>query len=76
MRDKMSELIEALKGILTVVAVGIPALLILLGFVAVMGGFTLEFITGDVGMRNFGIGLIILGVIIYLIEIVVYYSQR
>lgn len=72
----MSELIEALKGILTVVAVGIPALLILLGFVAVMGGFTLEFVTGDVGMRNFGIGLIILGVIIYLIEIAVYYYSQ
>jgi len=41
----MSELIEALKGILLVVAFGVPALLILLGFVAVMGGFTLQFKT-------------------------------
>jgi len=72
----MSNLIEALKGILLVVAVGVPALLILLGFVAVIGGYTLEFITGDVGMRNFGIGLIILGVIIYIIEVVLYYYNQ
>jgi len=73
----MSEFIEALKGILVVIAVGVPALLIFLGFVAVMGGFTLEFITGDVSMKNFGIGLIILGVFIYLIEIwLYYYSQQ
>jgi hypothetical protein len=71
-----SDTIESLKGILTVVAVGVPALLILLGFVAVMGGFTLEFVTGDVGMKNFGIGLIVLGVIIYLIEIVLYYYSQ
>jgi hypothetical protein len=45
----------------SVVKNGVPALLILLGFVAVMGGYTLEFITGDVGMRNFGIILIIIG---------------
>jgi len=73
----MSELIEALRGILIVIAFGIPALLILLGFVAVMGGFTLEFITGDVGMKNFGVVLIILGVFIYIIEIgLYYYSQQ
>ena len=72
----MSELIEALRGILTVIAVGVPALLILLGFVAVIGGFTLEFVTGNVGMRNFGIGLIILGVIAYLIEIALYYYSQ
>ncbi|MCK4434308.1 hypothetical protein KAU92_02365 [Candidatus Bathyarchaeota archaeon] len=72
----MSELIEALKGILTVVAVGIPAFLILLGFVAVMMGFTLESITGDVSTRNIGIGLIIGGVVICLIEIAVYYSRQ
>jgi len=61
---------------LLVVAVGVPALLILLGFVAVMGGFTLEFITGNVGMKNSGIGLIILGVIIYLVEIALYYYSQ
>jgi hypothetical protein len=72
----MSEFIEALKGILLVVAVGVPALLILLGFVAVMGGFTLEFITGDVGMRNFGIALIIIGIFIYIIELVLYYYSQ
>lgn len=69
----MSAIIEALRGILIVIAVGVPALLILLGFSAVMGGFTLELFTGNVGMKNFGIGLIILGAFFYLIEIVLFY---
>lgn len=73
---EMSDIIESLKGILTVIAVGVPALLILLGFVAVIGGFTFEFVTGDVGMKNFGIVLIVLGVIIYLIEILLYYYSQ
>jgi predicted MFS family arabinose efflux permease len=72
----MSEIIEALKGILKVVAVGVPALLILLGFAAVVGGYTFGIITGDLGMRNFGIGLIILGVIIYLIELALWYDNQ
>ena len=36
---------DSLKGILTVVAVGVPALLIILGFAAEVFGWTFGFIT-------------------------------
>jgi len=35
----MSDIMESLKGILTVIAVGVPALLILLGFAAAVFGW-------------------------------------
>jgi hypothetical protein len=73
--NEMSDTFESLRGVLTVVAVGVPALLILLGFAATVGGFTLGYVTGDAGMRDFGIGLIILGVIIYLVEIALHYHS-
>ena len=67
---------NALRGILTVIAVGVPALLILLGFFAVIGGYTIQLVTGNVGMENFGILLIALGVILYLIELFLYYYSQ
>lgn len=66
----------SLEAIVKVIAVGVPALLIVLGFFAFMGGFTMEMLTGNVGMKNFGISLIAAGIIIYLIELaVVIYSE-
>jgi len=66
---------NGLEAILKVLAVGVPALLIVLGFFAVIGGFTVEAFTGDIGMKNFGIALIIIGIIFYIIELVAYYSS-
>jgi hypothetical protein len=64
---------NALRGILTVIAVGVPALLILLGFFATIGGFGVQMITGDVSMKNFGEGLIIAGILLYIFELILYY---
>ena len=72
----MSDIMNSLKGILTVIAVGVPALLIILGFAAVVFGWTFGFITGDEGMRNFGIILIVTGVILYVLELVIYYYSN
>ena len=46
---------DSLKGILTVIAVGVPALLILLGFAAAVFGWMFGLVANDTGMRNFGI---------------------
>ncbi len=59
----------SLEAIVKVIAVGIPALLILLGFFAYIGGYTVQVLTGDVGMKSFGMGLTAIGVIIYLVEL-------
>jgi ABC-type branched-subunit amino acid transport system permease subunit len=72
----MSDIMESLKGILKVIAVGVPALLILLGFAAAMFGWMFGYVTHDVSIRNFGIFLIIIGIVIYLIEIYLYYQSR
>jgi len=53
-----------------VVAYGVPALLIVLGFIAYTGGKFAEMIFGSSeGMVAMGIGLIFLGAIIYVAEI-------
>ena len=67
---------NSLKGILTVIAVGVPALLIILGFAAAVFGWTLDVITGDAGMRNFGIALVIIGILLYVLELIVYYYSN
>jgi len=67
---------DSLKGILTVIAVGVPALLILLGFTAAVFGWVFGYVTNDTGMRNFGILLIVIGVVLYLIEIAAYYYSQ
>jgi hypothetical protein len=72
----MSDIMDSLKGILTVIAVGVPALLILLGFTAAVFGWVFGYVTNDTGMRNFGILLIVIGVVLYLIEIAAYYYSQ
>jgi len=68
---------DSLKGILTVIAVGVPALLILLGFAAAVFGWMFGLVTNDTGMRNFGILLIIVGILLYILEIGLhYYNQQ
>lgn len=60
---------NSLETLVKVIAYGVPALLIALGFFAYVGGYTVQMITGDVGMRNFGIVLITVGIIIYVFEV-------
>lgn len=59
----------SLELIAKVIAYGIPALLILLGFFAYIGGYTITMLTGDVRMTNFGIALIAIGLVIYIFEL-------
>ncbi len=62
----------SLQGIVTVAAVGVPALLILLGFFAYLGGFTVATFTGDMEMKNTGMTMIIAGVALYILEFIAY----
>lgn len=60
------------RYIAKVIAVGVPALLILLGFIAFMGGNLSEMIFGTSGdMIGLGLAMIIVGLIIYVVEIFV-----
>jgi len=65
-----------LDVVVKIFAVGIPALLVVLGFFAYIGGFTVEMITGDIGMKSLGIVLMAIGIIIYVIELIaaIYYQ--
>jgi hypothetical protein len=60
----------SLNGIVQVIAVGVPAMLILLGFFAYIGGLPLEWITGNNGIQNFGVIMITGGIVLYIIEFV------
>ena len=56
--------------IVKVFAYGIPALLIVLGFIAYTGGRMAELIFGSGGdMVVMGVGLIIIGILIYIVEL-------
>jgi hypothetical protein len=61
----------SLSGIVQVIAVGVPAMLILLGFFAYVGGLSVEWITGNKGMQGFGVTLIVFGIVFYILEFVV-----
>lgn len=52
----------------TKIAVGIPALLIVLGFFAYIDGFTAIIRTNPVEMKNFGFVLMVAGIVSYAIE--------
>ena len=57
--------------IVKVFAYGVPALLIVLGFLAFTGGKFAEAIFGtSEGMVGLGIGLIIIGIILYLTKLI------
>lgn len=74
---------EYLEAIVRVIAVGVPALLIVLGFFAFVGGSPIKAIgtlveaiggkgIGDAGMKSLGLGMIIVGIALYIIEFIVY----
>lgn len=72
-----------MEALVKVIAVGVPALLIVLGFFAYVSGTAVETVgtalgneaIGDAGLKALGLGMIIAGIIIYLIEIAVYVSE-
>jgi hypothetical protein len=51
--------------IVKIVAYGIPALLIVVGFFAYFAGYTVQFLTHDAGMINLGILLMASGIVFY-----------
>ena len=54
-----------LDAIVRVIAYGVPALLIVIGFFAYFTGYTIQFITHDTGMINLGIVLMASGILLY-----------
>jgi len=66
--------------IIKLVVYGVPALLIILGFLAYMSGYAIQAVSGDSGMMNLGIALMILGIVFYVIEFIVkvyaYFSEQ
>lgn len=61
-----------LEGLVKVIAVGIPALLILTGFFAYFSGMGLEILSGNIEMKNMGLLLMGSGIIFYILEMIVY----
>jgi ABC-type uncharacterized transport system permease subunit len=59
-----------LDAIIRIIVYGVPGLLITLGFFAYLSGSAIELAIRDVGMKNFGIVLIVLGIMFYFIEFV------
>lgn len=59
-----------LRALIKVIVYGVPALLIVLGFFAYVGAYTLEIVSEDVGTQGFGFFLILIGIIVYLAEFV------
>lgn len=58
-----------LEAIVKVIAYGVPALLIVLGFFGYISGYTIQMITGDAGLKNFGTFIVAIGIMIYVVEI-------
>lgn len=59
-----------------VIAYGVPALLIVLGFIAWMGGSIIDVIVGNSGAKDFGGILIFLGIVIFLLVIYLDYKSN
>lgn len=60
-----------LDAIVRVIAYGVPALLIIVGFFAYFAGYTVQFITHDAGMINLGVVLMVSGILLYFAEFAV-----
>jgi hypothetical protein len=69
-----------LDALVKVVAYGVPALLIILGFFAYMAGYSINALAHDAGMMNAGIAMMAIGIILYAVELVVkvaiYFSEQ
>ena len=60
-----------LDMIVKIVAYGVPALLIVVGFFAYFAGYSVQFLTHDAGMTNLGILLMASGILFYAGEFLV-----
>lgn len=59
----------SVEGLVKVIVYGVPALLIFLGFIAYISGYTLGMFTGSDEMKNLGIFMIGTGIVLYIIEL-------
>ena len=64
---------EKVQVIITVAAVGVPALLIVLGWITLGGGYLAQWITSTTQSSEISAGwaLIHIGIILYIIEIII-----
>ena len=60
----------SLEALVKVVAYGVPALLIVLGFFSYLAGYSINAISQDAGMMNGGVLMMVLGVGFYILEFV------
>lgn len=67
---------ETVKMIVRVVMYGAPAVFIFVGLLMAMGGYTVTVITGNVGMEFLGIALVIIGIILYVVELALYFQAE
>jgi hypothetical protein len=70
-REKRMSQNMSVETIIKVVVYGVPALLIVLGFIAYSSGYMMQTFTHDSGMMNTGIALMVIGIILYIIEFIV-----
>lgn len=59
----------SMRALVNIVAYGVPALLIMLGFFAYLAGYSINALLNDGGLMNIGVALIAMGIIFYLIEL-------
>lgn len=62
----------SIEGIVKVIAVGIPALLILTGFFGYCSGVGIEMFSSNVELKNMGLLLMGSGILFYVIELIIY----
>ncbi len=60
----------SVKALINIIAYGVPALLIVLGFFGYFAGLTINAISHDAGMMNTGTFMIVLGIVFYLLELI------
>ena len=66
-----------LEALVKVIAYGVPALLILLGFFGVVIGQSSEAVTGSsYGFTPLGVIMIFFGIVIYLFELLISYNSQ
>jgi hypothetical protein len=66
---------DGFEAIVKVVAWGVPALCIILGFFGYMWGVTLTSFGGDGGTKGLGVLLIIIGIGLYCLELFLAYKD-
>jgi hypothetical protein len=59
-----------IEALIKIVAYGVPALMIVLGFFGYFAGYSINAVSHDAGMMNTGIVMIILGTVFYVLEFI------